>query len=153
MLTDVFDRTGGQALNTAKKLQIRTPFLIIYYEYIWGGDISEAAREYFDDELLLRYKTEPSISFFEGYFSDFKIERTGGIFVQKVNFNAALTEIVAMPLYFFNYATKEAEEIYNFKNYALDTRGGPNNFKIIASSLEDDGEDLEIEIAISSSIP
>ena len=137
-------------LATHKVLNI---FFSLHYQYVLGEEISEAAKKYFgDDEPLMLYKAEPKISFFEGYFSSFKIERTGGIFIQKVNFNTELTEIVSMPLYFFNYATREAEEIHDFKDYDLDTRGGPNSFKIIASSLEDDGEDIEVEINMTNVI-
>jgi hypothetical protein len=153
IVADLFDRRKPKVPAEANQLKISTPLFTLHYEYIRAGAISEAAEEYFDDELLIRYRTEPGISFFEGYFSDFKIERASGLFTQKVNFNTALTEVVSMPLYFFNYATREAVEIHDFKEYSLDTKGGPNNFKIIASSLEDDGEDLEIEIFFSSTVP
>jgi hypothetical protein len=149
------------AFNEPKPIEPRAPathevpntFFSLHYQHVLGEEIPEAAKDYFgDDEPLMLYKAEPEISFFEGYFSNFKIERPGGIFVQKVTFNTELTEIVSMPLYFFNYATREAEEIHDFKDYDLDARGGPNSFKIIASSLEDGGEDLEVEINLTSAI-
>jgi len=125
-------------------------YLTLRYQYIMGEEISVGACDYFgDDEPLVFYQTEPSISFFEGYFSNFKIERIDGIFVQKVNFNADLSRIETMPLYFFNYATKEAEEIHDVKDYALNTKGSSNRFIIMANGLEDDMQDLEIEITVS----
>jgi hypothetical protein len=126
-------------------------YFTLRYQYIMGEEISVGACDYFgDDEPLILYRTEPKISFFEGYFSNFKIERIDGIFIQKVNFNTDLSRIETMPLYFFNYATKEAEEIHDLKDYALDIKGGSNRFIIMANGLEDDIQDLEIEITVSS---
>jgi hypothetical protein len=125
-------------------------YFTLRYQYIMGEEISVGACDYFgDEEPLMRYQTEPKISFFEGYFSNFKIERPDGIFVQKVNFNTDLSGIETMPLYFFNYATGKAEEIHDLKDYALDTKGSSSRFIIMASGLEDDMRDLEIEITVS----
>lgn len=126
-------------------------YFTLRYQYVMGEEISVGACDYFgDEEPLTLYQTEPKISFFEGYFSNFRIERIEGIFVQKVNFNTDLSGIETMPLYFFNYATREAEEIHDLKDYALDTKGSSNRFIIMANGLEDDMRDLEIEIMVSS---
>jgi len=126
-------------------------YFTLRYQYVMGEEISVKACDYFgDDEPLILYRTEPKISFFEGYFSNFKIERIGGIFVQKVNFTTDLSGTETMPLYFFNYATREAEEIHDLKDYALDTKGSSSRFIIMANSLEDDMRDLEIEIIFPS---
>ena len=125
-------------------------YFTLRYQYIMGEEISVGACDYFgDDEPLILYRIEPKISFFEGYFSNFKIERTSGIFIQKVNFTTDLSGIETMPLYFFNYATGEAEEIHDLKDYALDIKGSSNRFIIMANGLEDDMRDLEIEIIVS----
>jgi hypothetical protein len=128
------------------------------YHYIMGDEISEGAYNYFgDDEPLIIYKADTSSDFFEGYFSDFKIECPRGIFVQKVNFNSALTEVESMPLCFFNYATKESEELLDLKGYNLYTTKQPNFFTITATSQEDAVEEfaatqLKLEISLTDAL-
>lgn len=152
-ITGAFNEPKPTGPRTLATYEVPNTFFSLHYQYVLGKEISEAAKDYFgDDEPLILYRAAPKISFFAGYFSGFKLERPGGIFAQKVYFNTELTEIVSMPLYFFNYATREAEEIHDFKDYDLDAKGGSNSFKIIASSLEDDGEDMEVEINITSAI-
>jgi hypothetical protein len=80
-------------------------FFPLRYHYVMGEEISEGATNYFDDEPLTLYQPATVTDFFQGYFSNFKIEYPTGIFVQKVNFDATLTEVTSMPLCFFNYAT------------------------------------------------
>jgi hypothetical protein len=133
--------------------EVKNPFFLLRYQYINSSAISAGAQAYFgDDELLIRYESIPIISFFDGSFSDFKLECQQGLFVQKVSFNATLTEVETMPLYFFRYATREAEYIHELKEYILETRGKASRFTIIADSIDDDGDDLEFEITLTDAL-
>jgi hypothetical protein len=126
------------------------------YHYIMGDAISEGDWDYFDDEPLIFYQPGTSNDFFEGYFSDFKIECPRGIFVQKVNFNSAFTEVETMPLCFFNYVTKESEELLELKDYNLYAKEEPNYFTITATSQEEDEEfattKFELEISLTDAL-
>lgn len=129
----------------------------LHYHYIMGDEISEGAWEYFDDEPLIVYQPGTSNDFFEGYFSDFKIECPRGIFVQKVNFDSELTEVESMPLCFFNYVTKESEEILDLKGYNLFINEQPNYFTITATNQEDNVEEFaakkfELEIVLTDAL-
>jgi hypothetical protein len=133
--------------------EVKNPFFLLRYQYISSAAISAEAQAYFGgDELLIRYESIPNISFFDGYFSDFKLECPQGLFVQKVNFNATLTEVETMPLYLFRYATREAEYIYELKEHLLEIKGNASRFTIIADSIEDDGDDLELEITLTDAL-
>ena len=127
------------------------------YHYVMGDEISEGAWEYFgDDEPLIIYQPDISSDFFKGYFSDFKIECPRGIFVQKVNFNSTLADVESMPLCFFNYATKESEELLDLKGYNIYKTEQPNYFTITATSQEDAEEfaatQFELEISLTDSL-
>ncbi|MVN78147.1 hypothetical protein GO988_17600 [Hymenobacter sp. HMF4947] len=129
----------------------------LHYHYIMGDEISEGAWDYFDDEPLIIYQPGTSNDFFEGYFSNFKIECPRGIFVQKVNFNSTLTEVESMPLCFFNYNTKESEELLDLKGYTLYTIEQPNCFTITATNQEDNVEEFaakefELEIVLTDAL-
>jgi len=130
----------------------------LHYHYVMGDEISEGACDYFgDDEPLIIYQPGTSNDFFKGYFSDFKIEYPQGIFVQRVNFNSTLTEVESMPLYFFNYTTKESEELLDLKGYTLYTKEQPNYFTIIATNQEDNVEEFaakefELEITLTDAL-
>lgn len=93
------------------------------------------------DEILMIFRADPMPPFFKGYFTAFKVERTNGIFVQKVEMDDSHRMIAALPLYFFDYETRESELIRDFKGYVLETKGEDDDFLIIASS---ESEDLEI---------
>ncbi|HET9504430.1 MAG TPA: hypothetical protein VFO93_12885 [Hymenobacter sp.] len=128
------------------------------YHYVLGEDISEEVAAYFEeDEPLILYQPAAENPFFQGYFSDFKIEYPTGIFVQKVNFNDALTEAVSMPLCFFNYATQEAEELIDLKGYNLFAMERLNHFTITATVQDDSAEefsatDFELEITLTDAL-
>lgn len=126
-------------------------FPALRYYYIISNEISAGAQEFFDDEPLIVYVSEPAASFFDGYFTDFKVEAPSGIFVQKVVFNVDLSEVQSMPLFFFNYATQESEEIFDFKDYTLHTKGNPNQFLLIADGGET-GENIEFEITLTDTL-
>ena len=98
---------------------------------------------HFDPKPLIEFGTNPRIDFFEGYFTNFKVERTDGIFIQKVVPNESNDKIQSLPLYFFNYLTKEVDEIKDLYGYELDTKGNPNDFMISAI-----GKEREYEIRL-----
>jgi hypothetical protein len=60
---------------------------------------------------LVRYQAAPALPFFIGYFTALKVAGVDGVFVQKISVDAELTEVVAMPLYFFRFQTHEAEKL------------------------------------------
>ena len=128
------------------------------YHYVMAEEISEGAIDYFaDEEPLILYQPAVAIDFFQGYFSNFKIEYPTGIFVQKVTFDATLTEVASMPLCFFNYATREAEEITDLKGYHLFAKEQLNHFIITATKQDDSAEEFaapafELEITLTDAL-
>ena len=119
----------------------------LLYKSLDANSVSDAAAGYFDIERLTLYKAEPEIEFFNSYFTSFRVQRSDGIFVQKVYFDNKLEEVLSMPLYFFNYQTRETEEIHgDLKDYVLDTKGNANDFLLTAS-----GEHQDLEIRITKS--
>ena len=118
---------------------VEAPFpLEISYKYIDAATVSSAASGYFDSQPLTVFQVAPETTFFAGYFSDFVVERTDGLFVQKVCFNATMEEVLSMPLYFFEYETMTAEEIADLKDYEIDSKGKPHDFIITATSEKDE---------------
>lgn len=138
--------------------EVSNDLFSLRYHYIMGDEISEGACDYFgDDEPLVIYQPSMSNDFFKGYFSDFKIECPRGIFVQRVNFNSTLTEVESMPICFFNYITKESEELLDLKGYTLYTKEQPNYFIIIATNQEGNAEEFaatefELEITLTDAL-
>jgi hypothetical protein len=128
------------------------------YQYIMEEEIPGSATDYFsDDEPLILYQPAANANFFNGYFSNFKIECPTGIFVQRVNFNPTLTEIESMPLCFFNYATQAAEELIDLKGYNLYTLERPNHFTITVTKQDDNPEEFtaaafELEITLTDAL-
>jgi hypothetical protein len=127
------------------------------YRYVIGKEISGEAAKYFnEDEPLIVYQPATDTDFFQGCFSSFKIEYPTGIFVQKVNFNATLSEVVSIPLYFFNYATQEAEELMDLKGCRLFATEHLNHFTIVATSEEDveefAAESFRLEITLTDAL-
>lgn len=76
--------------------------------------------------------------------------------MQKVNFDATLSEVVSMPLYFFNYVTQEAEELMDLKGYRLCATKHLNHFTIVATSEEDveefAAESFRLEITLTDAL-
>lgn len=114
--------------NFIKKEPIDNWFLIdtpgdidfsLSYTTIDSGSVSEAAAGFFDNEQLYIYRTIPTVEFFEGYFTGFRLEQPAGIFLQKICFDDTLEEVVSMPLYFFDYQTAAFEKIHDLKDYVL----------------------------------
>ncbi len=106
----------------------------------------EYVYEYFDNQPLIMFDTNPHLRFFEGYFTDFKIERDDGVFIQKVIRNDETKKITALPLYFFEYSTQDMKEIKDLKGYEIDSRGNPDDFIISAI-----GENDELELRLRKS--
>jgi len=107
-------------------------------------NLPEFLQEYFEERGLFVYETDPNIDFFEGYFTDFKVERSDGIFVQKVIFDEINQVIQSAPLFFFKYKTQELEEIKDLRDYEIDSKGNPDDFMISAY-----GEDENFEIRLT----
>ncbi|WKN41678.1 hypothetical protein [Tunicatimonas pelagia] len=116
---------------------------ILKFRWINADDLTDYLHGYFDIQPLIEYRSDPEIDFFQGYFTDFRLERTDGIFVQKVNHDPIKEEVTSLPLCFFNYQTKEVEEIKDLKDYELDTKGNPDDFMISAIG---DGHELQIRL-------
>ena len=136
--------------------EVPNAFFPLRYHYIMSAEISEDVWDYFDDEPLIIYQPVISNDFFKGYFSDFKIECPRGIFVQRVSFNSTLTEVESMPLCFFNYATRESEQLLDLKGYTLYTLERPNCFIITATNQDDTAEfaasQFELEIDLTDAL-
>ncbi len=135
---------GYNLLFPRKKLEVENAWSVIStgtefklkYQWIDLDEMPESIRQYFDERPLVVFDSDPKIEFFEGYFTDFIVERTDGIFVQKVMLNQNKDEIQFLPLCFFNYTTKEMEEIQDLYGYEFRTQGGPNDFIISAVGQE-----------------
>jgi hypothetical protein len=117
--------------------------LSISYKWVNVNDMPEYVYKYFDTQPLIMFDTNPHLEFFEGYFTDFKVERDDGLFIQKVIRNDETKEITALPLYFFDYSTLNMNEIKDLKGYIIDSKGNPDDF--IISAL---GEEDELEITL-----
>jgi hypothetical protein len=115
----------------------------ISYKWVKVDDMPEYVYKYFDTQPLLMFNTNPHLEFFDGYFTDFKVERDDGLFIQKVIRNDETKEIKALPLYFFNYSTLDIKEVKDLKGYEIDSKGNPNDFLISAI-----GEEGELEIRL-----
>ena len=89
------------------------------------------------------FNSEPPNPFFEGYFTNLKIERADGIFLQKVIQDENKKEIDSLPLFFFNYATQNAERILDLKGYEIDLIGNADDFILDATGKE---ENLQIRL-------
>jgi len=115
----------------------------ISYKWVNVDDMPEYVYKYFDTQPLIMFDTNPHLEFFDGYFTDFKVERDDGLFIQKVIRNDETKEIKALPLYFFNYSTLGIQEIKDLKEYEIDSKGNPDDFMISAI-----GEEGELEIRL-----
>lgn len=103
---------------------------ILKFRWINVDDLADYLYGYFDTQPLIEYWSDPEIDFFQGYFTDFRLERTDGIFIQKVIYDPASKEVLSLPVCFFSYLTKEVEEIKDLKDYEFDTKGNPDDFMI-----------------------
>ena len=109
-------------------------------QYIGQGDLPDFIYEYFEGEPIVLFKSNPNLEFFQGYFADFRIEQCDGIFIQKVILNQSEDEIISVPLYFFDYASKKAILIRDLKGYDIDAKGGSDDFIISAIGKENELE-------------
>lgn len=106
----------------------------ISYRYLLSEEIPECLLDFCEDQGLMFFKTVPETPFFEGFFSDFKVERDDGLFVQKVILDEMQTTIESAPLFFFKYRDQSFEEIIDLLGYEIDTKGNPFDFVIKAKS-------------------
>lgn len=123
-------------ITTGEQLKIK-------YRFVNVDDLPDYLHQYFDTQPLIEFFTDPEIEFLNGFFTDFTVERTDGIFIQKVICNSDAEEVISLPLYFFKYETNEVEEIKDLKDYEIDFKGNPNDFMI--SAIGNDGE-LQIRL-------
>lgn len=114
------------------------------FRYLQYEDIPKGLHGFMRETQLIEFKAEPEIDFFKGFFTVFTLERKDGIFVQKVMYNKIDSVVDALPLYFFNYSTFESNELGDFKDYYLDSKG--NNDNLIINAY---GENGEITIKVS----
>lgn len=111
--------------------------LEIEYKWVKSDEVPKNLQELYEDRGLMIFKTNPHIEFFEGYFTDFKVERDDGIFVQKVIFDINLQNIQSAPLYFFKFSNLELEKIVDLYGFEFDSKGKPDDF--IVSAYGKDG--------------
>ncbi|MFT6500132.1 MAG: hypothetical protein ACJASQ_000239 [Crocinitomicaceae bacterium] len=85
--------------------------LSIKYNWASNESIPDYLEKYFDSYALMIFETDPKIEFFNAFFTNFKVERSDGIFIQRIEPNETNDGIEALPLYFFKYSTLEFEMI------------------------------------------
>lgn len=115
----------------------------IGYHWLKPDEVPENLLELYEERGLMIFKTDPCVEFFDGYFTDFKVERDDGIFVQKVIFDTNQKAIHSAPLIFFRYRDGELENIVDLYGYEFDSKGNPNDFLISANGK---GESFEVRI-------
>ena len=129
-------QNSWKVIKTGTGLELR-------YKLVFQDNVPVFIHQYFDQGPLVTFDADPKNEFFEGYFTDLIVERTDGVFVQKVVINQSNDNIQSLPFYFFNYSTHEIVEIKDLYGYELDIKGNPNDFMISAL-----GEENELEIRI-----
>lgn len=135
--------------SSDKKVEYSNPWHPIPTEtdlelnYKWTNieDIRGFINDYFDGRPLIVFENNLDLEFFQGYFTEFRIERNDGLILQKIILNQEENEIQSLPLYFFDYASKKATLIRDLKGYDIDAKGGSDDFIISAI-----GEENELEI-------
>ncbi len=141
-----------------KEKTIENPWVVIrtetgfelQYQYVKLEDTPECIQQHFDEAPIFIFDVNPKMAFFEGYFTDLMIERTDGLFVQKIILNPTGDAVQAAPLYFINYSTRETEEVMDLNGYELECKGNPDDFIINAYN---GNEVLEIQIKKEASLP
>lgn len=114
-------------------VDILTPETIqIQYKWIKPGEVPEALIDLYSERGLMVFKTNPTFEFLDGYFTDFKVERDDGMFIQKIHFNNDQTEIQSAPLYFFSFESLDFKKIVDLHMYEFDSKGGADDFIISA---------------------
>lgn len=114
--------------------------LNLKYHWTTNDETPEFLKKHFDPYSFLIFETEPNIEFFNGFFTNFKVERTDGIFVQKIELNEDIDDIKAMPLYFFKFSSNEYEMIKDLKGFEIESKGSPDDFIISAFDGDDEWE-------------
>ncbi len=129
-------------INDWIAIQTNTDFQI-KYQWLLVENTPPFIYDYFDNKPLMIFETTPKHIFFEGLFTEFKIERSDGVFLQKIIVDETQHKIEELPLCFFDYTTQEYKKIKDLLGYEIDTRGLPDDFTIEAVG---DEETLEIRI-------
>ena len=140
----IFPKKEIKAENSWEEISTGTDFELRYKWAANSDEIPEFIHRKFDQYQLILYDTNPKTEFFKGYFTDLKIERTDGIFIQKIIPNLNNDDIQFLPVYFFKYSTKEIEEIMDLNGYEIETKGNPNDFIISAI-----GKEKQLEISLT----
>ena len=137
---NLFSPKGGNN-NTPywTKVQTNTD-LNLKYHWTTNDEIPEYLIKYFDPLAPLIFDTEPKLEFFNGFFTNFKVERSDGIFVQRIEPNGTNDDIKSMPLYFFKFSNYEFEMIKDLKGFEIESKGNPDDFIITAFDGEDEWE-------------
>lgn len=140
----VFNSNSVEVSNSVWLKMASSKEIDISYRYLLSEEIPECLLDFCEDQGLMNFKTVPEIPFFEGFFSDFKIERDDGLFVQKVILDELQTTIESAPLFFFKYCDQSFEEIIDLLGYEIDTKGNPFDFVIKAQN-----ENKHIEVRLT----
>ena len=101
----------------------------------------EIAREQ-DGKAIIEFVPPIGNEILNGYFTDLLIERDDGVFLQKIVLGNN-GQIQEMPVMFVDYEKNEINMIRDLKGYEIYTKGGKNDFMIIAIN---ETEELEIRI-------
>lgn len=118
--------------------------LKIEYKWLKPEDMPANLLSIYEERGIMIFKTNPYLIFFDGYFTDFKVERDDGIFLQKVIFDINNQEILSAPLFFFKYEDQKTEEIVDLFGYEFDSKGNPNDFLLSAY-----GKDQNLEVRLT----
>lgn len=110
----------------------------ISWRYLAKDKLIESVQSTLNEIPVVVYNTEPFHPFFNGYFTDIKIERKDGVFVQKINLDETGNEILSLPLCYFCFKTLKAEEILDLKGYELVVKGNVNDFAINGFNAENE---------------
>jgi len=136
--TDSIDENNTEWANlkTNSQLTLKT-------KYVNVDDVPDFIYDYFDPNPMSIYKSSPPIRELDGYFTEFKVERSDGIFLQKVETDTERKEVISAHLIFLNYKTLEIEYIMDLLGFEIMTKGKPNDFILTAF---DDEQEHEIHL-------
>jgi len=118
--------------------------LEIEYKWLKPDDVPEKLLSIYEERGIMIFKTNPYLIFFDGYFTDFKVERDDGIFLQKVILDTSKQEIISAPLFFFRYEDLKIEEIVDLYGYEFESKGNPDDFLICVY-----GKDQNFEVRLT----
>ena len=123
-------------IKTNSELSLKTKFIDL-------DDTPDFISRYFDPKPIRKFESTPFIADLDGYFSDFKVERSDGVFLQKIEIGKNLEKMISANLVFLNYSTLKIEYIKDLIGCEIMTKGLPNDFIITAF---DDEQEHEIHL-------